>query len=58
MGFREHINKLSDEGKLVKVDTKISKRLEISGLLKAMEPTPIIFENVKESNFKVVGNLF
>ena len=58
MGFREHINKLSDEGKLVKVEKRISKRLEISGLLKAMEPTPIIFENVKESNFKVVGNLF
>jgi len=58
MGFREHINKLSDEEKLVKVEKEISKRLEISGLLKDMEPTPVIFENVRESDFRVVGNLF
>lgn len=58
MGFREHIKQLSDEGKLVKVKRGISKNLEISGLLKAMEPAPIIFEKVKESDFKIIGNLF
>ncbi len=47
MGFREYIKQLSDEGKLVKVKKEISKNLEISGLLKAMEPAPIIFEKAE-----------
>ncbi|MCK5303264.1 MAG: UbiD family decarboxylase, partial [Candidatus Thorarchaeota archaeon] len=32
--------------------------LEIAGVLKALEPTPALFENVKESEFRVAGNLF
>ncbi len=58
MGFREYIKKLSDEGKLVRVEKEVSKRLEISGILKSIEPKPVIFEKVMESDFKVVGNLF
>jgi len=36
----------------------ISKTYEIAGLLKQTEPEPVLFEHVKESNFKVIGNLF
>ncbi|GAF79549.1 unnamed protein product, partial [marine sediment metagenome] len=58
MGFREYINKIDKEGILKKVDVEVSKKLEISGILKEIEPTPVIFNNIKESQFRVVGNVF
>ena len=58
MGFREHVNEIDEKGLLRKVDVEVSKKLEISGILKEMEPTPILFNNVKESDFRVVGNVF
>jgi UbiD family decarboxylase len=57
MGFREYINQIDEEGLLRKVDIEVSKRLEISGILKEIEPTPVMFNNVKESEFRVVGNM-
>jgi len=58
MGFREYINQIDKEGILRKVDVEVSKKLDISGILKEIEPTPVIFNNIKESNFRVVGNVF
>jgi 2,5-furandicarboxylate decarboxylase 1 len=58
MGFREYIEKIDKNGLLKKVDAEVSKNLEISGILKEIEPTPVIFNNVKESEFRVVGNVF
>ena len=58
MGFREYLKKIDEEGLLQKVDVEVSKKLEISGILKEIEPTPVIFNNVKESEFRVAGNLF
>ena len=57
MGFREYLKKLDEDGRLRKVDVEVSKKLEISGILKEMEPTPVMFNNVKESEFRVVGNM-
>jgi UbiD family decarboxylase len=58
MGFREYVNKIKENGILRKVNIEVSKKLEIAGILKEMEPTPIIFNNIKESEFRVVGNVF
>jgi len=58
MGFREYIEKTEKKGALQRVDVKVSKKLEISGILKAIEPTPVIFNNVEESAFRVAGNIF
>ena len=58
MGFRDYLDGLDEKGLLKKVDVEVSKRLEISGILKEMEPTPVMFNNVKESDFRVVGNVF
>ena len=58
MTFIDYIKKLDNEKILRKVDIEVSKRLEISGILKKMEPTPVIFNKVKESQFQVVGNIF
>ena len=57
MGFREYLKKIDEEGLLRKVDVEVSKKLEISGILKEIEPTPVMFNNVKESEFRVVGNM-
>ena len=58
MGFRDYLNKIDGEGLLRKVDIEVSKKLEIAGILKEIEPTPVMFNNIKESDFRVVGNVF
>jgi 2,5-furandicarboxylate decarboxylase 1 len=58
MGFREYLKKIEDSKQLRKINIEVSKRLEIPGILKNMEPTPIMFNNIKESEFRVIGNLF
>ena len=58
MGFRDYLERLDEKGLLKKVDVEVSKTLEISGILKEMEPTPVMFNSVKESEFRVVGNVF
>ena len=57
MGFREYLKKIDEDGHLRKVDVEVSKKLEISGILKEIEPTPVMFNNVKESEFRIVGNM-
>ncbi|MFW9937632.1 MAG: UbiD family decarboxylase [Candidatus Thorarchaeota archaeon] len=58
MGFRQYLNKIDELGLLRKVNVEVSKKLEISGILKEMEPTQILFNNVKESKYRVAGNIF
>ena len=58
MGFREHLGKLDKEGKLLRIRKEVSRRLEAAGILKAVEPRPALFEKVKESEFRVAGNVF
>jgi len=58
MGLRDYLKEIDEKDLLRKVDTEISKKLEISGILKKLEPTPILFNSVKESEFRVLGNTF
>jgi 2,5-furandicarboxylate decarboxylase 1 len=58
MTLRNYFKKLENRGDLVKVSEPISKTYEIAGVLKKLEPRPVLFENVKESEFSVIGNLF
>lgn len=58
MSFRDYIEKLDRQGKLVRVSASISSDYEIAGILKKLEPSPVLFENVKGSRFRVAGNLF
>lgn len=58
MGFREHLARLENEGKLLRIKKAFSRRLEAAGILKAVEPRPVLFEEIKESEFRVAGNLF
>jgi UbiD family decarboxylase len=58
MGLREYLQKLEKEGTLLKIEKPVSKRLEAAGVLKAVEPKPVLFENVTDSKFRIMGNLF
>ncbi|MHA1936059.1 MAG: UbiD family decarboxylase [Candidatus Thorarchaeota archaeon] len=58
MILEDYINKLNEKGDLTVVSKSISKNLEIAGVLKSLEPSPVLFENVKEVDFRVAGNLF
>jgi UbiD family decarboxylase len=58
MGFREYLEKIDKNGILRNVNIEVSRKLEISGILKEVEPTPVIFNKVKESEFRVAGNIF
>ena len=58
MILEEYIKVLQKNGKIITITTSVSKKLEIAGLLKSLEPQSVLFENVKESEFRVAGNLF
>lgn len=58
MILEEYIKNLQQEGKITTVSKSITRNLEIAGVLKTLEPTPVLFEDVKESQFRVAGNLF
>jgi UbiD family decarboxylase len=58
VSFREYLQKLDGSGELVHVAAPISKTYQIAGVLKQLEPAPVVFEAVKESPFRVIGNLF
>ncbi|MDH4213238.1 MAG: UbiD family decarboxylase [Candidatus Thorarchaeota archaeon] len=58
MILENYIKKLQKEGEISTIKKEISKNLEIAGVLKSLEPKPVLFEHVKESVFRVAGNLF
>ena len=58
MSLREYLQKLEDTGVLRRISAPVSRHCEIAGVLKKLEPQPLIFENVRESGFQVAGNLF
>jgi 2,5-furandicarboxylate decarboxylase 1 len=57
MSFRSYLQQLEATGSLVRVTAPISKTYEIAGVLKQLEPRPVLFDNVQESAFRVAGNL-
>ncbi len=58
MSFRSYLKQLDELGALARVSSSISKTYEIAGVLKQLEPRPVLFENVQGSAFRVAGNLF
>jgi 2,5-furandicarboxylate decarboxylase 1 len=58
MSFRNYLQELKEQSQLNQVAEPISKIYEISGVLKKLEPHPVLFEKVCESQFRVAGNLF
>jgi len=57
MSLRGYLQDLEARAGLARVTAPISRTYEIAGVLKKLEPQPVLFENVVESRFRVVGNL-
>ncbi len=58
MSLQDYLHQLEERGDLIKVAAPISKTYEIAGVLKQLEPKPVLFDCVKEAPFRVMGNLF
>ena len=57
MSFRSFIIRLAESGDLVTITAPISLQCEISGVLKQLEPNAVLLEHVKESDFRIAGNI-
>jgi UbiD family decarboxylase len=57
MSLRSYLQQLTNSGELLTLSAPVSKTYEMTGILKKMEPRPVLFENVKESPFHIIGNL-
>jgi len=55
MSFREHIEKLKN---LNRIKKPVSKKLEASAVINELVDKPVLFEKIKESEFRVCGNIF
>jgi UbiD family decarboxylase len=58
MALRDYIKRLRAQNKLVEVTKPVSKFYQAAGVLKKLEPKPVLFDQVPESDFRVIGNLF
>lgn len=58
MNLSEFVDKLDKEGLLLRIKKPVSVKYEIPTLMKMMEPKPLLFENVKESEYNVVANVY
>ncbi|MBU0586741.1 UbiD family decarboxylase, partial [Candidatus Micrarchaeota archaeon] len=57
--FRDFIERLRKQGKLVELRKPVSKNLELAGLLKALDGNPVYTEQIKENkDARVAGNIF
>ena len=56
MALRDYLSWLQ-ERQMITIREPVSKTYTIAGLLKELEPSPVLFDQVQESGFKVFGNL-
>jgi 2,5-furandicarboxylate decarboxylase 1 len=57
MSFRKFINKLERENKLIKIEKEVSTEFEAANILSVLDGKTVLFKNVKNSKFPVVGNM-
>ncbi|MFH1235265.1 MAG: UbiD family decarboxylase, partial [Candidatus Diapherotrites archaeon] len=58
MNLEKFIEKLEAKGKLTRIKKPVSKMYECSAIMKELDGKPVLFEQVKESKFRVLGNAF
>jgi UbiD family decarboxylase len=59
MYFREYLTKLDNSGLITKIKKEVNIDVEAAAVLKAAEPSPILFEKVQGyPDFRVAGNIF
>ena len=57
MSLRDFIQALDQAGRLVHISPPVSKTYEMAGILKQLEPSPVLFAQNLETGFRVAGNL-
>jgi len=57
MSLRKFIEQLEKDGKLLKVSKEVSTDLEIANVMSTLKDKPVLFEKIKESDMRVVGNV-
>lgn len=57
MSLRRFIEKLEKENKIIKINKEVSTEFEIANILAALDGKVVLFSDVKNSNFPVVGNV-
>jgi len=58
MDFRNFIEKLERENKILKIKKEVSTEYEISSMMRVFDGRPVLFENVSGYDMKVAGNIF
>ena len=58
MSFRSFLDKLQSDGALAVVKKPVSQNMEAANVINAFGEKPVIFEKIKESEFRVAGNVF
>lgn len=58
MSFREFLEALESEGKLIRIEKPVSKELEAAAIMNQLDGKAVLFENIKESEFRAAGNVF
>jgi len=57
MSLRSFIDKLEKENKIIKINKKVSTDFEIANILASLDGRIVIFNNVKNSKYPVIGNV-
>lgn len=57
MSLRQYLERIQNQNLLIQVFEPISHNYDIAAVLKKLEPKPVIFHNVINSEYKVIGNL-
>jgi len=57
MNLREFVGLLDERGLLVRISKEVDPRYEVPTIMKMMDGTPLLFENVKGHNMPVVANI-
>ena len=57
MGFRSFLKTLEKNGELTRISKAVSTEYEMAGVIEAIGESPVLFENVKESDTPVVAGL-
>ncbi|MBU0590584.1 UbiD family decarboxylase [Candidatus Micrarchaeota archaeon] len=56
--FREFVEQLRKENKMAIAKKQVSKNLDLAGLMNSLDGCPIYVEQVNDSDFAAVGNIF
>lgn len=58
MNLEELAEKMREKGKLKVVSREVSKEFECSAVMHELDGRPVLFEKIKESGYRVLGNPF